>query len=118
MHNTKQHEKEFFVLLYPFVLKEILMHDLGLTGIKSFLACSPDVHRSVKFPTAFLLTVQYRKHYYFATAELLLFCCRGSAMYVMSVACVLKRVSGFPSCAVGLQTYSHVPFFLRDLFAT
>lgn len=79
------------------------MYDLGLTGIKSFLACSPDVHRSVKFPRAFLLTVQYRRYYYLATAELLLFCCRGSATHVMSVACVLKRVSGFPSSAIGLH---------------
>lgn len=77
------------------------------------MACSPDVHRSVKFSRAFLLTVQYRRHY-LATAELLLFCCRGSAMYVMSVVCVLKRVSGFPSYAVRPQAYSQVPlFFLR-----
>lgn len=75
-----------------YALKEILIYNLVLTGMKS-LACSPDVHRSVKFPKVFLLTIQYRKHYYLATAGLSLFCCRGSATNVMSVACVLKRVS-------------------------
>lgn len=97
------------------------MYGLGLADSRSFLACSPDMHRSVKFPGAFLLAVQYRRHY-LATAEILLFCCRGSAMYVMSIVCVLKRVSRFPSYAVRLQLTAKSYFFLRfpsrDPFAT